>query len=41
VFVYLKDEFQDQFAVSKKLFASKKVTGLTLGQFKNFNVEEL
>jgi len=27
--------------VSKKLFASKKVAGLTLNQFKNFKVEEL
>lgn len=41
VFVYLKDEFHDQFPVSKKLFASKKVIGLTLGEFKKFDVEEL
>lgn len=41
VFVYLKDEFSDQFPVSKKLFASKKVIGLTLNQFKEFEVEEL
>jgi hypothetical protein len=41
VFVKLKDEFQDQFPVSKKLFASKKITGLTLGQFKNLDIEEL
>ena len=41
VFVFLKDEFSDQFPVSKKLFASKKVIGLTLGQFKKFSVEEL
>jgi len=41
VFVYLKDEFSDQFPVSKKLFASKKVIGLTLGQFKKFSIEEL
>lgn len=41
VFVYLKDEFHDQFPVSKKLFASKKVIGLTLGEFKKFSVEEL
>ncbi len=41
VFVYLKDEFHDQFPVSKKLFASKKVIGLTLGQFKKFEIEDL
>ncbi len=41
VFVYLKDEFVDQFPISKKLFTSKKVIGMTLNQFKNFDVEEL
>lgn len=41
VFVYLKDEFADQFPIFKKLLASKKVIGLTLGQFKEFNAEEL
>ena len=41
VFVYLKDEFHDKFSVSKQLFASRKVIGLTLGEFKDFNVEEL
>ena len=41
VFVWLKDEYHDQFPISKKLFASKKVAGLTLSQFKNFNIEEL
>ncbi len=41
VFVRLKEEFLDQFAVSKKLLSSKKVVGLTLNQFSNFNVEEL
>ena len=41
VFVYLKDEFKDKFSVSKQLFASRKVIGLTLGQFKKFSVEEL
>ena len=41
VFVRLKDEFSDQFPVSKKLLASKKVIGMTLGQFKNLIVEEL
>jgi len=41
VFVRLKEAFQDQFAVSKKLLASKKVVGLTLNQFSEFEVEEL
>jgi len=41
VFVWLKDEFADQFQTSKKLFVSKKVAGLTLNQFKNFKVEDL
>lgn len=41
VFVRLKDQFHDQFAVSKKLLACKKVVGLSLNEFKNFNVEEL
>lgn len=41
VFVRLKDEFYDQFPASKKLLASKKVAGLTLNQFKNFDVENL
>ncbi len=41
VFVQLKDEFQDQFPVSRKLLGSKKIVGLTLNQFKNLNIEEL
>ena len=41
VFVRLKDEFSDDFPTSKKLFASKKVIGLTLNQFKDFDIEEL
>lgn len=41
VFTRLKDEFKDQFAVSKKLLASRKVIGLTLNQFKNLDIEEL
>jgi len=41
VFVYLKDEFSTDFATSKKLFASKKVIGLTLNQLRKFNIEEL
>ena len=41
VFVQLKDEFADQFVVSKKMLASKNVVGLTLNQFKNLNIEAL
>ena len=41
VFVYLKDEHHDKFSVSKQLFASKKVVGLTLNQFKKFDIEQL
>ena len=41
VFVRLKDEHHDQFPVSKKLLASKKVIGMTLNQLKNLDVEEL
>ncbi len=41
VFVRLKDKFEDQFPVSKKLLASKKVIGLTLNEFKNFEIENL
>lgn len=41
VFVRLKDKFDDQFPVSKKLLASKKVIGISLNTFKNFDIEEL
>ncbi len=41
VFVKLKEQYDDQFNVSKKLFASKKVIGLTLSKFKNFDIESL
>jgi len=41
VFVYLKDEYGDRFLTSKKLLASKKVIGLTLNEFKKFDIEEL
>lgn len=41
VFVRLRDEFLDQFLTSKKLLASKKVVGISLREFKNFNIEEL
>ncbi len=41
VFVYLKDEFGDQFLTSKKLLASKAVEGLTLKEFKEFEIEKL
>ena len=41
VFVRLKEKYHDQFPVSKKLLASKKVIGMSLNQFKKFSVEEL
>ena len=41
VFVYLNDENHDKFPISKALFASRKVIGLTLAQFKEFEVEKL
>ncbi len=41
VFVFLSDDDRKNFPISKKLFASKKVIGLTLEQFKNFDIEEL
>ena len=41
VFVYLKDEFSKEFQTSKKLLASKAVLGLTLKQFKEFEIESL
>ncbi len=41
VFVRLMDDKKSEFQTSKKLLASKKVLGLTLNQFKKFNVEEL
>ncbi len=41
VFVSLKEEYEKDFAISKKLFASKKVIGLTLNQLKEFDIEEL
>lgn len=41
VFVRLKEEFQDQFVVSKKLLSCKKVVGMTLNQLKEMSVDEL
>ena len=41
VFVRLKDEFEKNFDMSKKLLASKKIIGLTLNQFKVLSLEEL
>lgn len=41
VFVRLNEANARDFPTSKKLLASKKVVGLTLGEFKKFNVEEL
>lgn len=41
VFVKLKDGDKEHFPISKKLLASKKVVGLSLNKFKEFDVEEL
>jgi hypothetical protein len=41
VFVRLKEEFENNFAASKKLFASKKIIGMSLNELKEFNVEDL
>ena len=41
VFSTLKESHKGEFAISKKLLASKKVLGMTLNQFKNLNIEEL
>jgi hypothetical protein len=41
VFVALKPEFQDQYAVSRKLLGSKKVIGMSLNEFRDLDVEEL
>ena len=41
VFVRLKDDQKDQFLTSKKLFASRKVIGISLNQFRDFDVEQL
>ncbi len=41
VFVKLKESHEDQFPVSKKLLASHKVIGMTLGEFKKLDVEAL
>jgi hypothetical protein len=41
VFVRLNEENLKDFPTSKKLLASKAVVGLTLNQFKGFDVEKL
>ncbi len=41
VFVSLKPEFADQYAVSRKLLGSKKVIGMSINQFKSLDVEDL
>jgi len=41
VFVRLMDDKKSEFQTSKKLLASKNVLGLTLNQFKNFDIEKL
>ncbi|HYF05022.1 MAG TPA: hypothetical protein VEA59_02525 [Patescibacteria group bacterium] len=41
VFVRLKDEYQDQFALSKKLLATKHILGLSLNQLRNLQIDAL
>jgi hypothetical protein len=41
VFVKVTDGNKEYFQTSKKLLASKNVLGLTLKEFKNFDVEKL
>jgi|GEM_PF-1774320 len=41
VFVTLKESSKEHFATSKKLLASKNILGITLGKFKNMDIEEL
>lgn len=41
VFVGLRPEFADQYAVSRKLLGSKKVIGMSLNEFINLDIEEL
>ena len=41
VFVKVTDGNKEYFQTSKKLLASKNVLGLTLNEFKNFDVEKL
>lgn len=41
VFVRLKDEYKDQFLLSKRLFASRKIIGMSLNELKNLDVEQL
>lgn len=41
VFVRLKEEFADQFVISKKLLSCKKVIGMTLNQLRELPIDEL
>lgn len=41
VFVRLKDEFSSEFLTSKKLFASKKIAGLSLAELRKMEIEAL
>jgi hypothetical protein len=41
VFVKLKEQYEDQFLVSKKLLASQKVIGMSLEEFKRLDIEKL
>ncbi len=41
VFVRLNEKFEDRMDVFKKLFASKKVIGISLNEFKQLDVEKI
>ncbi len=41
VFVKLKDEFQSDFATSRKLLGSTKIVGMSIGAFKKLSIDEL
>jgi hypothetical protein len=41
VFVRLNDDHEKDFAISKKLLASKKIVGLSLNEFKDLEIENL
>ena len=41
VFVKLKEDQRDKFPISKALFASRKVVGMTLNQLRSLDTEEL
>ena len=41
VFVRLKEKYENEFVISRKLLGSKTVNGLTLNEFKGFAIENL